>query len=268
MLAALALGMPHGAADTELLRAGVARLARGRHAALLGRLLRARGRLHGRRQARRPVGRAGGAARERRALRRGRAGLLGPAPAGRPAARAALRLLAAAVATVGLPAAVGTAERGVAGASGSTGVLDAPPPRAVGDRTGVALLRDPATAADGRAVPAALAVGSVAALALSGDREAAGDTARLTALALLAPPSLAFAGYFGGWHALRHTARVTDALVADGALPDPGTLPRAVAVLGRRSAWAARRRAARVRGCSPPATRSGPATTPSPRCSG
>ncbi|MCU1692002.1 MAG: putative beta-carotene 15,15-dioxygenase, partial [Frankiales bacterium] len=108
---------------------------------------------------------------------------------------------------------------------------------AVGDRSGLALLRDPATRRT-VGVPAALAVGAATALALSGDREAAGDTARLTALALVAPPSLAFAGYFGGWHALRHTARVTDALVADDRLADPGTLPRAVLALGRRSAWA------------------------------
>ncbi len=84
-----------------------------------------------------------------------------------------------------------------------------------------------------------MAAGATVALAAAGDREAAGDTALLVALALLAPPSLSFAAYFGGWHALRHTARVVDTLVADGQLPAQRSLPAAVATLGRRSAWAA-----------------------------
>ena len=237
VLAALALGMPHGAADTELLlRASHG--SRRRHLALLtGYAALAAGST--------AVVHRGGEWVERGVLvasaahfAEGELACWGAAPAGRPRARAALRLLAAAVATVGLPAAVGTASPGGHAAVGVSGVHDAPRPRAVGDRSGLALLGDPRTR---RAVgvPAALAVAAVGALAASGDREAAADTARLTALALLAPPSLAFAGYFGGWHALRHTARVTDALVAGGQLTAPSTLPGAIAVLGRRSAWAA-----------------------------
>lgn len=153
------------------------------------------------------------------------------APAGAPRRRAALRLAAAAVATVGLPAAVGTASR-----REQVGVTGALPARAIGQRSGLALLRDPST----RSVVAPLtgvAVLSVAALAASRDPEAAGDVALLTGLALLAPPSTAFADYFGGWHALRHTAGVVDALVADGELPAQASLPGAVVELGRRSAW-------------------------------
>jgi hypothetical protein len=155
------------------------------------------------------------------------------------------------VTTVGLPAAVSTANRrpaevGLSGALNGAVVT----PRAVGERTGWALLQDART----RRVVGPLAVvagAATAALAVSGDREAAGGSALLTALALLAPPSTAFASYFGGWLALRHTARVVDALVADGELPAQRSLPHAVVELGRRSAWAARvglvRRAGRRR---------------------
>jgi Brp/Blh family beta-carotene 15,15'-monooxygenase len=233
VLGALALGMPHGAADTELLRAA-AGSSRPRHAALVG-------------------GYAALAAASTLLVRRGgrgvdRAVLLASAahfgegeiacwraaPAGAPRRRVALRLVAAAVTTVGLPAAVGTAGRRDA----EVGVNGALPSRATGDRNGLALLCDPATRS-AVAPLVALAVLSVAALAVSRDDEAAGDSALLTALALLAPPSTAFAGYFGGWHALRHTARVVDALVAEGDLPAQDSLPGAVLDLGRRSAWAA-----------------------------
>jgi Brp/Blh family beta-carotene 15,15'-monooxygenase len=238
VLAALALGMPHGAADTELLRAA-SRGSRSRHAALL-------------------LGYALLAASSTVAVRRGgtgidRAVLLASAahfgegelacwraaPLGRTRRRNALRLVAAVVTTVGLPAAVGTANRRPAEV-GLSAALDGTviTPRAVGERTGWKLLQDART----RRVVGPLMVvagAATAALAVSGDREAAGDSALLAALALLTPPSTAFASYFGGWHALRHTARVVDALVADGELPAQQSLPHAAVELGRRSAWAA-----------------------------
>ncbi|MCA1710319.1 MAG: hypothetical protein LC789_01240 [Actinobacteria bacterium] len=238
VLGALALGMPHGAADTELLRAA-SRGSRPRHAALVaGYTLLAAGST--------VIVRRGGKGIDRAVLLasaahfgEGELACWRAAPVGRTRRRAALRLVAAAVTTVGLPAAVGTANRRPAEV-GLTGALDGAvgTPRAVGERTGWALLRDART----RRVVAPLAVAAgmaTAALAASGDREAAGDSALLTALPLLAPPSTAFAAYFGGWHALRHTARVVDALVADGDLPAQRSLPRAVVELSRRSAWAA-----------------------------
>ena len=232
VLGALALGMPHGAADTELLRAASggsrprnALLATAYAALAAGATV---------------LVRRGGSGVDRAVLvasaahfGEGELACWRAAPPGAPRRRAALRMLAAGVATVGLPAAVGTASR-----REQVGVNGALPPRAVGDRNGLSLLRGPSTR---RAVwpLTGLALVSAGALAASGDREAAGDTALLTALALVAPPSTAFAGYFGGWHALRHTARVVDALVADGQMPPQESLPAAVVELGRRSAWAA-----------------------------
>lgn len=236
VLAALALGMPHGAADTELL-ASAAQGRRSRHALLVSTysLLAAGSTV---------VVRRGGRRVERAVLLasaahfgEGELACWGPPPAGRARSRAGLRLLAAALTTVALPAAVGTANRRPAEVGVHAALSDAPP-RAAGERSGVALMRDAGTRRT-IAPLAALAGAAICGLALSGDREAAADSGLLGSLALLAPPSTAFAAYFGGWHAMRHTARVVDALVADGSLPAQRSLPRAVAVLGRRSAWAA-----------------------------
>jgi Brp/Blh family beta-carotene 15,15'-monooxygenase len=236
VLGALALGMPHGAADTELLRSAAGG-SRPRHLLLAaGYALLATGAT--------VVVRQGGSTVERGVLLasaahfgEGELACWGAAPPGRARRRAALRLLAAAVTTVALPAAVGTANSRPPEV-GVTGALAEAPPRAAGERTGLSLLRNPATR---RTVApfAGVAGAAIGALAMSGDREAAADSSLLCALALLAPPSTSFAAYFGGWHALRHTARVVDALVADGALPPQQSLPRAVGELGRRSAWAA-----------------------------
>ncbi len=234
-LAALALGMPHGAADTELLRS-----ASGGSRSRQGALIAAYAALAA---ASTVVVRRGGTAVERGVLlasaahfAEGELACWQAAPAGRPRLRSALRLLAAAVTTVGLPAAVGTANRRPAEV-GLTGAL-ADTPRLGGNRTGLALLRDPS--ARGAVAPlTAVAAAAVVLLAAGRDREAAADSALLGTLALAAPPSTAFAAYFGGWHALRHTARVVDALVADGQLPPQRSLPHAIGELGRRSAWAA-----------------------------
>ncbi len=55
----------------------------------------------------------------------------------------------------------------------------------------------------------ALAVISIITLALRAQLRAAIDLTLLLLLALLTPPLIAFATYFGGWHAMRHTARLT-----------------------------------------------------------
>ncbi|MDQ3663288.1 MAG: Brp/Blh family beta-carotene 15,15'-dioxygenase [Actinomycetota bacterium] len=235
VLGALALGMPHGAADTELLRSAAAGSVR-RHVALavayaalgVGSTM---------------VVRRGGGRVERAVLLASAAHFgEGELACWRLPPRVSLmgtvlRMAAATLTTVGLPAAVGTANRRPA-EIGVSGALTTTPPRGMGDRTGLELLRDPAT----RRVLApltGLAGAATAALALAGDREAAQDSALLGCLALLAPPATAFATYFGGWHALRHTARVVDALVADGQLPVQRSLPGAIGTLGRRSGWAA-----------------------------
>ncbi len=219
-LAALALGMPHGAADTELLRV-CARGSRGRHAGLL-------------------AGYAGLAllatAVIERSDRRARPLLLimsavhfaegedacwasDPSPAGH-----LLRRVGAMVTSVGLPA-LRVAD-GSADTSGAFPASAAPAPRATA--------RSSPVVAAGTAAAAL-----VAAMWARGDRAAAADTALLTALDLLAPPPLAFAAYFGGWHALRHTARLDDELVASGQLAPRRGLSAAVVDLARRSAWAA-----------------------------
>ena len=235
-LAALALGMPHGAADAELLRVA-ARGSRRRQAGLATAYAALA-------TASTVLVRRGGTRVERGVLLasavhfgEGELACWRRAPAGSARLRMGLRLLAAAVTTVGLPAAVGTANERPPEV-GAAGALAQAAPRAAGERSGMSLLRTP----DSRRTVAplvALAAGATGALAVSGDLEAAGDCALLTALALLAPPSTAFAAYFGGWHALRHTARVVDALVAEGQLPPQRSLPGAVGTLGRRSAWAA-----------------------------
>lgn len=231
VLGSLALGMPHGASDTELL-VRAAHGSRTRHAALvLGYAAVAAGST--------AVVRRGGPWVERGVLAmsaahfaEGELACWGTAPR----RTTALRLLAAATTSVLLPAAVGHANRRPpeVGANAALEVTTAA--RAAGEHSGAVLLRRGSRTV---AVPACVALLAAAALARAGDREAAADTALLLGMDLLAPPSSAFAGYFGGWHALRHTARVVDALVADGQLPEQDSLPQAVLTLGRRSAWAA-----------------------------
>ena len=53
------------------------------------------------------------------------------------------------------------------------------------------------------------------------------DIALLLALALIAPPLIAFAVYFGCWHAMRHTARLTLTLPSSQAAFAEGNLKRA-----------------------------------------
>lgn len=235
VLGALALGMPHGASDTELL-VRAAHGDRRRHMALLTAYAALAA-------ASTAVVRRGGPWVERVVLvasaahfGEGELACWGPAPKGAARRRTALRAVAAATTSVLLPAAVGHANRRPAevGLNAALDVTGAA--HAAGEHSGIALLRGGSRTVAG---PALVAAAAVVGLAASGDREAAKDSALLLALDLFALPSSAFATYFGGWHSLRHTARVVDALVADGQLPEQRSLPAAILTLGRRSAWAA-----------------------------
>lgn len=64
---------------------------------------------------------------------------------------------------------------------------------------------------DGQLLIVAIAVGvtSILALVFKGRNREAIDIAALLTLSLVAPPLIAFAVYFGCWHAMRHTARLT-----------------------------------------------------------
>lgn len=213
-LGALAIGMPHGAADTELL-ALAARGSRTRQIALI-------------------TGYAGAATAATVAIRRGGSRMSQAVLAASalhfaegelatwatPAPNKTLRAAAAAFSTVLLPAAITTVNRRTGGKP----------------RSGLRLLKNPSPALLGTTAAAA---GLTAALLARGDREAGLDTALLGAVALVPPPAVAFATYFGGWHSLRHTARVIEALTSRGAMAPGTTLARGTAQLTKRSAWAA-----------------------------
>lgn len=136
VLGALALGMPHGAADTELLRSAAAG-SRARQALLATAyavvaagstvVVRRGGDLVGR----------GVLLASAAHFSEGELACWPPPPVGHDRLRAALRLAAAAVTTVALPAAVGTANARPAEV-GVSGALAAP--RAAGERSGLALL--------------------------------------------------------------------------------------------------------------------------------
>jgi hypothetical protein len=189
VLAALSLGMPHGAADTELLRSAAGGDRRRHAGLLLG--YAATG------AAATAVVHRGGRGTEAAVLLASAAhfaeGELACWPASGSRRRSALRLLAAVLTTVAVPAAIGTANRRPAAVGATAAVPADATPRAVGDRSGLALLR---AGEAGRAVPPLLAAAVAAVVALAADRdvEGAGDTALLLALPVLGPPAPAVRG--------------------------------------------------------------------------
>lgn len=73
---------------------------------------------------------------------------------------------------------------------------------------GLAEVLTPAVSSGARHVVMCLIVLTLALLLRDGDRRGAGELALLAVLGLVASPLVAFAVYFAAWHALRHTARL------------------------------------------------------------
>jgi Brp/Blh family beta-carotene 15,15'-monooxygenase len=72
---------------------------------------------------------------------------------------------------------------------------------------------------------------------LAGHTSVALDTVLIGALGLLLPPLVAFAVWFGGWHALRHSARMLAQEAGCSALFAAGLRRAAVLPLARLAAW-------------------------------
>ena len=77
---------------------------------------------------------------------------------------------------------------------------------------------------DLRKTVAGLAIGAIVVLALNRKFRNVIDLLLLGALAFLTPPLIAFSFYFGCWHALRHTARLTSLLPKSQAAAAAGNL--------------------------------------------
>jgi Brp/Blh family beta-carotene 15,15'-monooxygenase len=82
---------------------------------------------------------------------------------------------------------------------------------------------------DGQLLIGAVAVGitSLFVLIIKGRKREATDIALLLTLSLVAPPLIAFAVYFGCWHAMRHTARLTLVLKSSQSSYQAGMLGKA-----------------------------------------
>ena len=71
-----------------------------------------------------------------------------------------------------------------------------------------------------------LAAVAVSAALLAGRRGSALDVILIGALGLLTPPLAAFAVWFGGWHSLRHSARMLTRDTPNKKLPRRGCVRR------------------------------------------
>ena len=81
------------------------------------------------------------------------------------------------------------------------------------------------------------AVVAVVAALRAHQHQVALDVFLVGALGALAPPLVAFAVWFGGWHALRHCARLLSVDTDSAALLEQGQPARAIRVLARAALW-------------------------------
>lgn len=81
------------------------------------------------------------------------------------------------------------------------------------------------------------AAGAAAAALRAGQSAVVFDIVLVGALGALAPPLVAFAVWFGGWHALRHCARLLTVDAPSAALVAGGQTRRAVGAMARAAAW-------------------------------
>lgn len=111
------------------------------------------------------------------------------------------------------------------------------PARAVleGFAPGLAVLLTPGVRATLLAVVLLTAAAAAVSVLRLGDRRSAGEIALLVVVFAVTPPLLAFAAYFGAWHAARHVARLLSADPANAGALAAGHLGRPLARFARQA---------------------------------